>query len=114
MFNTIVTERTTNIIPAAPGYLQLRFHFRTDVKVTIDNVMAGVQVVPIVAWRVAESGRADPITIEDPPGANTAVAILCGSQGKVIEPGVASWPNYDAWMQTVLLNWRELRKAAAA
>jgi hypothetical protein len=52
------------------------------------------------------------VTIEDEAANNTAVAILYG--GKVIEPGVASWPNLDAWMQAVLRDWQAFRKPVAA
>jgi hypothetical protein len=112
MFEVSKQITPATVVPATAGYFQLRFHFRNDIKVNINNVMANVRTLPIVGWRIGAKGRAEPVTIEDEAANNTAVAILYG--GKVIEPGVASWPNLDAWMQAVLRDWQAFRKPVAA
>jgi hypothetical protein len=40
MFEVSKQITPATVVPATAGYFQLRFHFRNDIKVNINNVMA--------------------------------------------------------------------------
>ena len=108
----------TQTVQAAAGYCVLRYKFNRAAKaVDVRSIAATPNLrQPVVAWRVNDAGRAEPVTpFADivPYGSDEMVALLCPGGAILSLQTNEIWPNEPAWLSACYEAFTKWKAAVA-
>jgi hypothetical protein len=93
------------IVPAAPNYFQIRFHF-SGKPTSIPALRDSCFFMPILAWKITAQTRI-PVTLDDTPLSDDETRYILLPTGTILEPGIGVWKDFETWATAIFKVWRE-------
>lgn len=95
------------IVPATPGYAVFPFapEKKSKASAQLLQELLRSHIVPIVAWRVAASGKAEPVLFIDPPADAQLFIFVPG--GKIVSLASGQiWNDMDTFSMALITEWK--------